>query len=132
MASEVRQLLDSGYRPADILVAGRRRRMLVDLTKTLRAHDIPVHAASEETLQLGELSVKVSTLHSAKGLEFPVVFICGLEALDEEEAGRETESEERRLLYVGMTRARERLYVSYHGRIPTWVLEALQSGIESS
>lgn len=132
LASEVRQLLDRGYRPADILVAGRRRRMLSDLTKTLRAHDIPAHAVSEETLQIEEPSVKVSTLHSAKGLEFPVVFICGLEALDEEEAGRETESEERRLLYVGMTRARERLYVSYHGPIPTWVLEALQLGIESS
>src|SRR3954465_10813939 len=56
------------------------------------------------------------TLHTAKGLEFPTVFLTGLEdgvfphsrSLDD---GRELE-EERRLAYVGVTRARERLYLS--------------------
>ena len=63
------------------------------------------------------------TLHSAKGLEFPVVFLSGLEEgvfpharsmSDPEEI-----EEERRLCYVGLTRARDRLYLSYavHRRI---------------
>jgi DNA helicase-2/ATP-dependent DNA helicase PcrA len=57
------------------------------------------------------------TLHSAKGLEFPVVFITGLEesVLPHSRAlydGAEME-EERRLMYVGMTRAREELYLTY-------------------
>jgi DNA helicase-2/ATP-dependent DNA helicase PcrA len=60
--------------------------------------------------------VNLLTLHAAKGLEFPVVFIAGMEedifpsakALN---AGNSIE-EERRLCYVGMTRARERLFMS--------------------
>ena len=64
--------------------------------------------------------VTVMTLHSAKGLEFPVVFITGFEegifphsrSLNSEE---ELE-EERRLCYVGMTRAKERIYLTYAWR----------------
>ena len=65
-----------------------------------------------------ESKVTLMTLHSAKGLEFPVVFMVGMEdglfpssrAL--EEGPRQLE-EERRLCYVGMTRAREELYLLY-------------------
>jgi DNA helicase-2/ATP-dependent DNA helicase PcrA len=70
--------------------------------------------------------VTLITLHMVKGLEFPVVFMVGLEegllphqrALDEREenpsaVGAATEmAEERRLCYVGMTRAKDRLYLS--------------------
>ena len=62
--------------------------------------------------------VQMMTLHSAKGLEFPLVFIAGMEdglfphQRSVEEAGGRLE-EERRLCYVGMTRARERLCLSY-------------------
>lgn len=62
-------------------------------------------------------SVQLMTLHSAKGLEFPLVFICGLEdglfphlfSRD----NKESLEEERRLCYVGITRAMQQLYLTY-------------------
>ena len=61
--------------------------------------------------------VNLMTLHAAKGLEFPVVFLCGLEdglfPSSQSRFDPEKMEEERRLCYVGITRAQERLYVSY-------------------
>ena len=68
--------------------------------------------------------VTLMTLHTAKGLEFPVVFLTGMEhgvfphqrsMTDEKEL-----AEERRLAYVGLTRARERLYVSRAEQRSLW------------
>ena len=70
-----------------------------------------------DTLDESGNAVTLMTLHAAKGLEFPVVFIAGMEeglfphrrSLDDSEEL----AEERRLCYVGMTRAREELVFSY-------------------
>ncbi|MDV7106226.1 DNA helicase II [Vibrio sp. TH_r3] len=62
-------------------------------------------------------AVQLMTLHSAKGLEFPLVFMVGVEEgmfpsqMSAEDASRL--EEERRLCYVGMTRAKEKLYITY-------------------
>lgn len=73
--------------------------------------------ADIDNLENGEGAVVLMTLHNAKGLEFPVVFLTGMEEgmfphfrslTDYEEM-----EEERRLCYVGITRAMEKLYITY-------------------
>ena len=72
-----------------------------------------------DNLKLTNNKMTLMTLHLAKGLEFPVAFICGLEegifphrrSIDSNDDS-ELE-EERRLMYVGVTRAKEKLYFTY-------------------
>ncbi len=77
---------------------------------------------SKKSRETGKKSnaVTLMTMHAAKGLEFPIVFIVGMEEglfphsrslMDREEL-----EEERRLCYVGVTRAKERLYLTYANR----------------
>lgn len=73
--------------------------------------------AGEQQAAEHEDSVQLMTLHSAKGLEFPLVFLAGMEenlfphSMSMEEPGRL--EEERRLAYVGVTRARNKLVLTY-------------------
>jgi DNA helicase-2/ATP-dependent DNA helicase PcrA len=73
--------------------------------------------AGEGQAEAWEDCVQLMTLHSAKGLEFPMVFLCGLEdGLFPHQRSLQDASgleEERRLCYVGLTRAMQSLYLTY-------------------
>jgi DNA helicase II / ATP-dependent DNA helicase PcrA len=85
--------------------------------------------SDQDTLEDRPDRVTLITLHAVKGLEFPVVFMVGLEegllphrrALEDD---RELE-EERRLAYVGMTRAKDRLYLLHAHHRSTWGVGAV-------
>ncbi len=79
---------------------------------------------SQAALEAGEYqaeehsdAVQLMTLHTAKGLEFPLVFVCGLEEgmFPSQQSGDDPTrlEEERRLCYVGMTRAMQKLYLCH-------------------
>lgn len=110
--------------------------------------------SGEGQADVGEDSIQMMTLHTAKGLEFPVVFLAGLEdglfphqRSAKDPAGLE---EERRLCYVGCTRAMQQLFLSYaeqrrmHGvdnygspsrfirEIPTELIEEVRPRIQVS
>ena len=73
--------------------------------------------AGDNQAQAGQDAVQMMTVHAAKGLEFDAVFITGLEEglFPHENAMNEADGveEERRLMYVAITRARKRLYLSH-------------------
>jgi len=73
--------------------------------------------AGENQALAGQDALQMMTVHSAKGLEFDAVFITGLEEglFPHENSVKEDDGleEERRLMYVAITRARERLYLSF-------------------
>ena len=77
-----------------------------------------VALVSSADTSAGKEKVTLMTIHAAKGLEFPVVFMVGMEegifpSSRVYEAGPKELEEERRLCYVGMTRAREELHLSH-------------------
>ncbi len=96
-------------------VAQEFDRMNPDGTLTDFLQEISLYA-DVDSLEEGQPFVTLMTLHNAKGLEFPIVFVTGMEeglfphsrSLDEQRL-----EEERRLCYVGMTRAKDRLYLSH-------------------
>ena len=76
--------------------------------------------SDQDALDVERADVTLMTLHNAKGLEFPVVFVIGMEEglfPHQRSLEEDAEDEERRLCYVGMTRARERLTLMHaHSR----------------
>ena len=156
----IRQVLDrSGYRKmlvesrdegdqdrlANIeeLITAARQFSLEDSTRSIGDFVENITLASDvDSWDQRQDSVSVMTMHSAKGLEFPVVYLLAVEQgllPHERSLGRDEEiEEERRLAFVGMTRAKEELYLcharlrDFRGQtlyaVPSMFLDELPSG----
>ncbi len=116
VARDIRLLLESGDRvPQDIGVLVTRKFAMGRIAGLLRDEDVPcraVYSNQADELDLAEPTVKITTVHSAKGLEFAVVFLVGLEHLPDPD-GTEDADRQGRTGYVGTTRAKDQLVMLY-------------------
>jgi superfamily I DNA/RNA helicase len=136
VAGQILSLLQQGYMPKDIVILQRHRDGQEKVAQELRKCGIACTVVKGD-LNITEPAVKICTFHSAKGLEFEIVFICGLEEfrIDEpvDTQGEEFQQfldQERKLLYVGMTRARQMLYITYNGVGPDWIVARFRRKLE--
>lgn len=134
VAQQVARLLrENAAAPANIAVLARHYKELRDVEARMRGLGVPTHFQTEGVLELGSASVKLLTLHSAKGLEFPIVYVVGVDAVllptpfasDDDGDLQAHLARERRLLYVGMTRAMQDLSILYSASTPSMFIGEL-------
>ena len=118
VAAAVRRSRGPGDGWSEQAVLVRTRRQVGEIVGALEAAGVPARVADPDAPgEAGELdAVCVSTMHAAKGLEWPVVHVAGLEEGLVPVAGadrRQALEEEQRLLYVALTRARRSLHLSW-------------------
>jgi DNA helicase-2/ATP-dependent DNA helicase PcrA len=108
------------------------REFLIDITKSLTVTQTHIHQladelglnGTEETEGTEGAKIELSTVHGYKGLEQPVIIMPWCEMYLEPKPGKKIEIEdERRLFYVGVTRAKNKLYMSYSGATPRFIRE---------
>lgn len=121
IASRILQLVRQ-YELKDIVIVAATRGYLDNIKGILLEKGIAAEIFNKSKIDFDEDVVRMYTLHSVKGLEFPVLFIAGINEgilpYSEEEI-----SIGRRLLYVGMTRAKNELYLSSSGQESVYISE---------
>ena len=112
VAQRIASLLTDGTTPDEVAVLCRTKFLMAPIERALAMCKVPYQSMNAEGFRRFDWrrpSVRLVTLHSAKGLEFSHVFVIGLQAMPYK---GESIEEEVRLLYVGMTRATQTLTLS--------------------
>ncbi len=118
IAERIEQARAAGMPLEDIAVLCRTKYMMRPIEQALHRRSVAVQSMGAQAFRRFDWnrpSVKLLTLHSAKGLEFPLVFVAGLQAMPLKD---EPLDDAARLLYVAMTRATHELVLTTHGSSP--------------
>jgi superfamily I DNA/RNA helicase len=115
LADRLAALRVQGVPLGEVAVLYRLRSQGETLARVFRERGVPVLETARDYQQLHSEAARLLTLHAAKGLEFRHVFICGLNQ-GVLPLGFDDNAEERRLLFVGITRARDTVELSYLAR----------------
>jgi Nuclease-related domain/UvrD-like helicase C-terminal domain/AAA domain len=116
MAERIAELNDQRVPLSEIAVLARTKFLLAPIERALGTRGLAVQSMGMQAFKRFDWqrpSIKLLTMHSAKGLEFQHVFVIGLQALPMRD---ESIEDAIRLLYVAMTRATQALVLSAHGR----------------
>lgn len=128
IAERIAKAVSEGKSLNDIAVLFRTRIRIDGVCRALQRKGIAVQAMQAQgatRFDWSRPSVKLITLHSAKGLEFPLVFIAGLDNMPWKDEPLE---EEVRLLYVGMTRSTQELVLATAGNSP--IVQRVKNSLE--
>lgn len=129
IVDEINQLKND-YDLKDICIVAKEKRLVENAQTVLESEGISSALLYDKDTEFNHESVKLTTMHSIKGLEFKVIFLIHLDSgvipnetyqLSSEEG--DMYSEERKLLYVGMTRANDLLYMSSVKRASKFIKE---------
>ena len=134
----IKKIIASGLPGNKIFVLARVNRQLKELSQKMKLAGIKHVVKSDEmkrSVTSGKDDVTLATIHAIKGLEAQMVFVVGCNAPNFPCKGSEhpvidmvkieeydKEEEERRLFYVAMSRAKNSLYMTYHGKKPTYFI----------
>jgi hypothetical protein len=125
VVNEIRELFTAGVTPGDVLIIHAAWQGVDRLLERLRHEFGPQVAVDPKDVRKGN-HVRVCTLNAATGLESPIVFLCGVHGLYEQEQSLRLSDDERaelirdntRKLYMAITRAGQRLVLTYVGELP--------------
>ena len=136
----VRTWIQSGLAPEDIALFARTNQLAEDLEQKLEDRGLAVLRLSRDS-SLTQPGVRVGSMHRAKGLEFKTVLVAGASAMylphpstlrdvEDPKDREDVVEQERRLLYVAMTRARDELVVSWAGESSEFLNPILQDELQ--
>lgn len=129
VVERIESALAAGASASDVAVLCRAKYLMKPIELALAKRGIAFQSMNSQAfrrIDWSAPSVKLLTMHSAKGLEFPIVVVAGLQALPMRDESLE---EAVRLLYVAMTRSTRELTLSAHGRSP--IVERVRESLEA-